>query len=59
MKTNAVFPKNICKPAAQLTAAEIEGCLDEINGKLKLPINFRLLPEAHSVSADLINRLRP
>ena len=133
MKTNAILPKNICKPAAQLTAAEIEGCLDsilwtframsaalpllrmddktlaahiaeddgfahvmqivkvllvdrgyardqaamrkrildrvmdfmaertkdEINGMLKLPINFRLLPEVETVSASLINGLRP
>lgn len=133
MKTNAAFPKNICKPAAQLTAAEIEGCLDsilwtframsaalpilemddetlaahiaeddgfahvmqvvkvllvdrgyardqasmrkrvldrimdfmterskdEINGLLKLPINFRLLPEVQHVSAEMINSLRP
>lgn len=133
MKTNAIFPKNICKPAAQLTAAEIEGCLDsilwtframsaalpllqmddetlaahiaendgfahvmqvvkvllvdrgyardqavmrkrildrvmdfmdgrskdELNGMLKLPINFRLLPEASGLSAELVNSIRP
>lgn len=32
---------------------------DEINGMLKLPINFRLLPEVETVSASLINGLRP
>lgn len=133
MKQNAILPKNICNPVAQLTTAEIESCLDsilwtframraalpllqmddetlaahiakddgfahviqivkvllvnrgyardqaamrkrvldrvmdfmaerskgEINGMLKLPINFRLFPETSGFSAEQVNSIRP
>ena len=32
---------------------------DEINGLLKLPINFRLLPQAPNLSAEMVNSIRP
>lgn len=55
-RDQAAMRKRILDRIMDFTA---ERSRDEINGMLKLPINFRLLPEAQSVSADLINSLRP
>lgn len=48
--------KRILDRLANATALRTK---DEVNGMLKLPINFRLLPDAQAIPAELINGLRP